>query len=189
MPALLESTASYLPDYEVADWRAGPASIDPLPQTSRHRHLRLVDSFQSVIEYDRPLDAAEEQTRKVIDRAVKNARALRDAEDRIRALATEAVVSGQPYSVDSAVDVVTFLRSLSITQRPSIYLLDNGNFQAVWRNVEKEQVSLQFFGKNVVQFAMFARRQDLPMARIAGKDNADQIRLKLTDHGCRHLIV
>jgi hypothetical protein len=68
-------------------------------------------------------------------------------------------------------------------------LLENGNFQAIWRNDDKEQISLQFIGRDTVQFAMFAKREGYPMARIAGQDTAAEVRAKIIGHGCGHLIV
>jgi hypothetical protein len=116
-------------------------------------------------------------------------RAIRETMDRVRTLFDDAIIADEPYSITSAVDLNMFLRSLSITQRPSIFLLDNGNLQTVWRNTNKEQISHQFFGGNVVQFAMFACRPGMPMARIAGQDCADRVRAKVIEHGCQHLIV
>ena len=191
MPALLllESPSTYAPErLDLPDWRIGSTSFEAPPQMVRRPYLRLVDKSER-FEHDRPLDATEEQSARAVEQAVKTARAMREVKDRIHALFNEAIIAGERYSLTSAIDMTIFLRMLGITQRPSIYLLDNGNLQAVWRNAEKEQVSLQFFGDNVIQFAMFARRPGLLMARIAGQDSTDQVRVKLSEHGCRHLIV
>jgi hypothetical protein len=61
--------------------------------------------------------------------------------------------------------------------------------QCIWRNDAREQISLQFFGHNIVQFAMFALRANQPMARIAGRDTMQKVRTKIDEHGCKHLIV
>ena len=114
---------------------------------------------------------------------------MREVQERLIALRAQAAESDEAFSWDLATDLVDFLMALSITKRPAIFLLENGNLQSVWRSTDKEQVSLQFFGKNVVQFALFALRQNKLMARVAGQDSPVQVRTKITEHGCSHLIV
>jgi hypothetical protein len=186
MPSLAESTSAFTPSIaEPLDWRIGSASFDPpVPQINRRRHLRIV-----VGDLAAPLDPSEQRYVNAIEQALQHSRAMREVQERVLALGAQAAESDEPFSWYSARDLVEFLRALSITQRPTIFLLENGNLQSVWRNTDREQVSLQFFGKNVVQFALFALRQHQPMARVAGRDGPDQVRAKITEHGCRHLIV
>ncbi len=181
------NAAAYTPGLiDLPDWRTGSSSFDAPPNV-RRRHLRVVESTSA--DQGATLYAADEQSIKAVQRAIKNQRVMRATAGRITALLTDACAEGDPHSLESATQLFSFLGELLITERPAIFLLDNGNFQLVLRNSEREQISLQFFGNGVVQFAMFALRQGLPMARIAGQDSADEVRAKIIEHGCQHLIV
>jgi hypothetical protein len=159
----------------------------PSPPPKPIRTRRAIETNTAPAEA--PQDAVEEQVQQAKRKLLQQKQAIRTVIDRLIALKCEAELAGESYSVDSASDCFLFLNQLCITKRPSIYLLENGNFQSVWRNGSKEQVSLQFFGHNVVQFAMFALRDNQPMARIAGRDTIQKVRAKIDEHGCKHLIV
>jgi hypothetical protein len=138
---------------------------------------------------DAPLDAVDERTRKADEKATRHLTAIRDVIMRITELRSDAQLSDELESVESAADLTAFLVLLGITNRPSIFLLDNGNFQAVWHDDQtNEQISLQFFGHKLIQYAMFARRPN-DLDRIAGRGDFDRVRALLKSHGCGHLIV
>jgi hypothetical protein len=110
-------------------------------------------------------------------------------EDRLRELHVDASRSVEPFSESSLADMRSFLDSLPFAERPAIFLLDDGNLRAVWRNAEKEQVGLQFLGGGIVQFVMFVRRQQPPMmSRSAGTDALTAIRGLIKNNGCDHLL-
>ncbi|CAN0119650.1 unnamed protein product [Phaeothamnion confervicola] len=53
---------------------------------------------------------------------------------------------------------MVFLGGLKLAHRPAIFLLDNGNFRALWRDENnKQQVGLQFLGNETVQYVIFVR--------------------------------
>src|SRR6266446_160546 len=133
---------------DLPDWRTGSSSFDAPPNV-RRRHLRMVEP--AAADQGATLDVADEQTIKAVQRSIKNQRAMRATAGRITTLLADACAMGDPHSLDSATKLFTFLGELLITERPAIFLLDNGNFQLVWRNPEREQISLQFFGNGVVQ--------------------------------------
>jgi len=110
-------------------------------------------------------------------------------EDRLRELHVDALRNAEPFSESSLADLRSFLDSLPPIERPAIFLLDDGNLRAVWRNAAKEQVGLQFLGKDVVQFVMFVKRQQPPiMSRVAGTDALAKMRARIEGNDCAHLL-
>jgi hypothetical protein len=98
-------------------------------------------------------------------------------EARLRELRVDAEANGEALSELSLADLRAFLGSLPLARRPAIFLLDNGNLRALWKNDAKEQVGLQFLGNGEVQFVIFAQRQyDSAMAREAGTRSLSAIR-------------
>ena len=124
-------------------------------------------------------------------RLSKNDRRARvEIQERLRELHADASRSGEPFSPSSLADLTGFVESIiPLTHRPSIFLLDNGNLRAVWRNAAKEQVALQFLGQGVVQFVIFIQRQQPPMmSRTAGTDALANIRARIIEGDCARLI-
>jgi hypothetical protein len=110
-------------------------------------------------------------------------------EDRLRELHVDALRNAEPFSDSSLADLRSFLDSLSLIERPAIFLLDDGNLRAVWRNAANEQVGLQFLGKGVVQFVMFVKRQQPPiMSRAAGTDALANMRSRIEGNDCARLL-
>jgi hypothetical protein len=110
-------------------------------------------------------------------------------EYRLRELHLDALRDAEPFSESSLADLRSFLTTLQLTERPSIFLLDNGNLRLLWRNDAKEQVGLQFLGDGVVQFVMFAQRHNPPiMSRIAGADVLSAIRRRIADNDSDRLL-
>ncbi len=90
---------------------------------------------------------------------------------RLSDLENIAVSDGITLSRDSEADLTNFLRTAVPKQRPSLFLLENGNFRAVWKGNAGEQVGLQFLGKGEVQFVIFACRHDPELTiRSSGRD-------------------
>ena len=110
-------------------------------------------------------------------------------EDRLRELHIDALRNVEPFSDSSLADLRSFLESHPFGERPAIFLLDDGNLRAVWRNADKEQVGLQFLGGGIVQFVMFVRRRQPPMmSRSAGTDTLTAIRRLIKNNDCDHLL-
>jgi hypothetical protein len=192
MHATLESTTAFTPSPSFLGEANSSGTISyvqmpspPPPVAVRKRRAEETSTAQ----LEPPQDAVDEQERQAKERLLQQRQAIRDVIARLLALKCQAEMANEPLSLDSASNCVMFLNSLGITKRPPIYLLENGNFQCVWRNDAKEQISLQFFGYNIVQFAMFALRQSQPMARIVGRDIMQRVYAKIDEHGCKHLIV
>ena len=80
------------------------------------------------------------------------------ARERVDALKREAGAAGLPVSEGSERDFLRFLGDHPVERRPYLALLDNGNFRAVWKGPDGEQIGLQFRGGAEVQFVLFAKR-------------------------------
>jgi hypothetical protein len=100
---------------------------------------------------------------------------------RIRELLREALLANEPFSHDSLSDLLLFMSQISFGRRPAIYLLDNGNFRAVWRNVENEQAALQFRGDDIVHCVFFLKRKAprLPLNQETLIDVIPKVRARL----------
>src|SRR5205823_14499104 len=81
-------------------------------------------------------------------------------EDRLRELHVDAQVEGEAFSEESVSDLRRFIQSVGVTNRPAIFLLDNGNIRALWRSTDSQQVGLQFLGGRRVQFVIFSLREN-----------------------------
>ena len=67
-----------------------------------------------------------------------------------------------------------------------VFLTDDGNLRAVWKNKSREQVAVEFQGFGDVQFVFFARRPNT-IARSVGQDQASRIAAKVDVEGLREL--
>ncbi len=172
------TTAAYAPPpalYERAD-RLGGDSAPPRPVpttvTSGTTEMRLVEP------------APDPEKQYAAERASKH-EAYRQLNGeigvRVRELVRDAVWASEPVSQASLSDLHLFLTQISFSRRPAIYLLDNGNFRAVWKNAENEQAALQFRGGGIVQCVFFSKREvpQLPLNRETLIDVIPKVRARL----------
>jgi hypothetical protein len=82
----------------------------------------------------------------------------RDIDLRIQALRVEAEIDQIPFSIASYADFRDFIGQVAARVRPSIFLRDNGNLRALWKNDNQEQIGLQFLGGGDVQYVILKRR-------------------------------
>lgn len=95
---------------------------------------------------------------------------------RVQFLKVEAEIDRIPFSYASLADFQAFIRDIAPSLRPSLFLNDNGNLRALWKNNWHEQIGLQFLGGGSIQFVIFKQRKGtLKMARAAGIDAKDKI--------------
>ena len=106
-----------------------------------------------------------------------------EIEARLRELITDAVVAYEPYSPNSLSDLRLFMSQVSFRRRPAIYLLDNGNFRAVWKNAENEQAAFQLRGGGIVHCVFFLKRDtpQLPLSQETLVDLIPKVRARLND--------
>ncbi|MCA3562858.1 MAG: hypothetical protein IOC90_05120 [Methylocystis sp.] len=77
-----------------------------------------------------------------------------EIDKRILNLKIEAQAEQINISEKSIDTLVFFLRSTIFSNRPAIFLSDNGNFRAVWKNQNREQIAIQF-GSDLTSQAVF----------------------------------
>lgn len=108
---------------------------------------------------------------------------------RAQFLRIEAEIDRVPFSYASLADFQAFLREIGPRVRPSLFLNDNGNLRAIWKNDRREQIGLQFLGEGNIQFVIFKqRKRTLPMARVAGIDSKDNILGHIKASGAEELL-
>jgi hypothetical protein len=108
---------------------------------------------------------------------------------RLQFLKIEAEIDRIPFSEASFADFQAFMRETGIRSRPSLFLNDNGNLRALWKNDRREQIGLQFLGEGNIQFVIFGqRRGTLAMARVAGIDAKDKILGHIKASGAKGLL-
>jgi hypothetical protein len=187
---LIDSTTAFGPGRNPLGQANTSATVtlSPSPFVRFPRPQRRTEDTNTA-KIEAPRDAVQERDRVTDEKVAQQIVAIRDVISRLKELHSDAQLSGELESVESAADLTTFLIIQGVTRRPSIFLLDNGNFQAVWHdNLTNEQISFQFFGHKLIQYAMFAQRAG-DMDRIAGRGNFDSVSALLKSHGCGHLIV
>jgi hypothetical protein len=93
-----------------------------------------------------------------------------EIEERLGDLKAIAPDEGIVPSAASEQDLRRFIKSRVMKRRPYLFLLENGNFRALWKNESFEQVALQFLGGREVQYVIFGRRPDT-FVQSSGRDN------------------
>lgn len=91
---------------------------------------------------------------------------------RLIKLAIDAEDEGIAISDESRRDLLRFLATRRSFREPSLFLLPNGNYRAMWWNDRKEQLGLQFLGDGEIQYVIFKEREGVPGAfrRAYGRD-------------------
>jgi len=108
---------------------------------------------------------------------------------RIQNLERLAYEEGITPSEKSGTLLVEFFKKRMIDIKPSIFLLENGNYRAVWNNEENEQLGLQFFSDGNIQFVIFAKRNDSSeLARSYGIDTPEALERIVEANRLRHLL-
>jgi hypothetical protein len=108
---------------------------------------------------------------------------------RLDDLRAQAEEEGRTWSEESRRDLLRFTAASRSVLRPSIFLLENGFFRAVWKSVDGRHLGLQFRGGNEVQYVFFARRKgSSTITRSAGRDNLQGITQIIDAHDLRDLL-
>lgn len=118
------------------------------------------------------LQIASERSASVADKA----RMAIEISNRLQFLEIAAEIDSIPFSEASLRDFQALMGEIGHHSRPSLFLNDNGNLRALWKNGQHEQIGLQFLGDGNVQFVIFKQRKGtLAMARVAGIDAKEKI--------------
>jgi hypothetical protein len=148
------------------------------PQTRRHE-----------VEGKGGTTSGEHSTDKVARERNEGELLVSEIEERIALLKNEAMEAGDPFNAPSERDFVHFVNSHHQLRRPSIFLVDNGNLRAVWKNAAGLHLGLQFLGGAQVQFVIFAKRSDATdVVRSAGRDTLKGIERQITSFDLAELV-
>jgi hypothetical protein len=94
---------------------------------------------------------------------------------RIQALRIEAEIDQVPFSNASFAEFRDFLRQIPARARPAIFLRDNGNLRALWKNDDQEQIGLQFLGGGDVQYVILKRRPNRKLTTHSGVASSGEL--------------
>ena len=111
-----------------------------------------------------------------------------EIERRLQFLKTEAEADGISFSEASLTGFQTFMNAFKPQVRPALFLNDNGNLRALWKNDQLEQVGLEFLGAGHVQFVIFKLQKGTTlMIRNAGIDSMEKILNRIRSSGAEGL--
>jgi hypothetical protein len=107
---------------------------------------------------------------------------------RLAELQADAEDEGIAISEGSQRDLLRFLGTHLDWRRPSLFLLDSGNFRALWRD-GREQIALEFLGNQIIQYVMFRECIGAPddLASAHGQDSLQGIERLLSYFGVERL--
>jgi len=95
---------------------------------------------------------------------------------RLQFLRVEAEIENVPFSESSQAALWSFLQEAEPSARPRLYLNENGNLRALWKNSDGEQIGLEFLGNHAIRYVIFRRRERIgTMARLVGIESDDRI--------------
>ena len=108
---------------------------------------------------------------------------------RLAELQADAEEEGIAISEGSQRDLLRFLGTHLDWRRPSLFLLDSGNFRALWRS-GREQIALQFLGNQMIQYVIFRECPGAPddLASSHGHDSFHGIEQLIPAFGVERLI-
>ena len=116
------------------------------------------------------------------------ARMAQEIEQRLRFLKEEAEADEVPFSKASLMDFHALMNALGPRVRPSLFLNDNGNLRALWKNDQREQIGLEFLGAGNIKFVIFKLQKGTTlMIRNAGIDSMEKILDRIRSSGAEGL--
>ncbi len=97
-------------------------------------------------------------------------------ERRLHLLADEAEAAGDAINPDSEAAFRWFLNRYEFLKAGRLFLMDNGNLRATWKDERDTHVGLQFLPADSVQYVIFTRRpSSRTISRGHGYDTLDAI--------------
>jgi hypothetical protein len=173
---MLDSTAptAFAPEPEIA-WRGVLNESSPPPPPGPRWIQGTVQAQQFSISTTTAV--RDHMSSWVRDRAGQTERPsfARDIYLRIQALRVEAEIDQVPFSQASYAEFRDFIRQVPARARPAIFLRDNGNLRALWKNDNQEQIGLQFLGGGDVQYVILKRRPNRKLTTHSGVASRDEL--------------
>lgn len=110
-------------------------------------------------------------------------------ERRLQALVEEAEAEGYAFNPDSEVAFRWFLDEHPFLKAGRLFLMDNGNLRATWKDNRDTHVGLQFLPDDSVQYVIFTRRPfSRTISRVHGYDTLDGIPRLLAAYDLSHIL-
>lgn len=110
-------------------------------------------------------------------------------ERRLRELAREAEAEGYPFSRDSETVFRRFLDEYPALEPGRLFLMNDGNLRATWKEERGSHVGLQFLPDERVQYVIFTRRpSSRTVSRVHGDDTLSGIPRILAAYDLRHVL-
>ena len=115
------------------------------------------------------------------ERQCKVAEEVREAySSRIEELRGYALEDEIEIREESERDFWEFVNSTSSTNKAGLFLLENGNFRAVWKDGNGGHVAIQFLGDGQTECVIFKPREDSRfIARMAGHDTLNGVKRQI----------
>jgi len=137
--------------------------------------------------FEHVLDSEDQD--KILEDQLKKERFQSAVKQRISTLKRIGAEQNISLSEKSGELLIEFLNKRTIDNKPSIFLLENGNFRALWKNEKGEQIGLQFLSDGNIQFVFFSRRPDsVDLARSYGIDTPEGIKRIIDANRLRTLL-
>ena len=96
---------------------------------------------------------------------------------RIKFLKEDAGYEGIAVNPLSERDFWSFIHSAPLSERASLFLMGNGNFRAIWRGGEFDQVGVEFRGRQSAEYVIISRRGSMEdISSTAGIDTLSGVR-------------
>lgn len=110
-------------------------------------------------------------------------------ERRLEVLTDEAEADGSAFNPDSEVAFRWFLDEHPFLRSGRLFLMDNGNLRATWKDDRDTHVGLQFLPGDSVQYVIFTRRpSSRTISRVHGYDTLDGIPRLLAAYDLSHIL-
>ena len=101
----------------------------------------------------------------------------------------EAEAEGYAFNPDSEVAFRWFLNRYPFLKAGRLFLMDNGNLRATWRDERDTHAGLQFLPDDSVQYVIFTRRpSSRTISRVHGYDTLDGIPRLLAAYDLNHIL-
>ena len=125
----------------------------------------------------------------ILERINRSLRTRANFEGRLQVLVEEAEAEGYAFNPDSEVAFRWFLNRYPLLKAGRLFLMDNGNLRAAWKDDRDTHVGLQFLPGDSVQYVIFTRRpSSRTISRVHGYDTLDGIPRLLAAYDLSHVL-
>ena len=81
---------------------------------------------------------------------------------------------------DSERDFWSFVHSAPLSEKAALFLMDNGNLRAVWKDRDSSHIGIQFLGQQKAEYVIFKRQKDSEdVSRVANIDTLSGVRKQI----------